>query len=401
MEWNSTSNIIYFISKKFIYSPNVSIFNFIDTLVKVNKDGIKFFYKNIPEKFYNLYKNNASIVIYQSISENNINYIQEKFLLFIDKLNYEINNTYNNKIENNNKSIKLPIMVFFSIKNNSFAKPCTGVWKMINLLYKKKKKLINSNKCIMVGNLAGRIKENNIKKDINVSDRAFAFNINIKFSTPEGFFKNNEIKHISKWRWDEKFLSNNEKKYLIEQKSNISSPNIINNIMKLDNLCKIIFITGMPSSGKSAICKNLQKKIYETNNKIICKILDENTNIIIKKIEFILNNHLNDKKSTELILLIDITFNYIEFINILKILIKFKLQTLIIETSINDKFNKLLNFINVENNNIYIIKPYEWKKYNSEINKIPKLINNLKFIKYIKLPILPNISKEFWYEYSY
>ena len=165
----------------------------------------------------------------------------------------------------------------------------------------------------------------------------------------------------------------------------------------------------MPSSSKTTICKNLKELWYEKNNKYKkpeCIILNNiDINPILNDLEKILYTNINQNSikndDIEGLIIIDIDFNYINIIKILKITSKYKLNILVIETKLSEKFNKLLNFINVEKNNKNIIKKHEWKRYYVENNKINKLVNNLNYIKHIKIPITPIISKEFWYEYSY
>ena len=213
MSWTKLENVIYHIPKNFKYNSNIAIFNFVNTLVKIkdtNESKFEFLFENVPEMLIQLHQKKASIIVYQSFSHNNIEFIEMLFFEFLNKLNSiyfnqnKINNESNsnesninesNSNESNSNEYKIPVIAFFSIKNNNFSKPCTGIWKMINLLYMKKNKEIDATKCISVGNLAGRIKSDNTKKDYNVSDRAFANNIQIKFTTPENFFSNKKKIH--------------------------------------------------------------------------------------------------------------------------------------------------------------------------------------------------------------
>ena len=427
MNWTKLENVIYHIPKDFRYMPNIAIFNFIGTLIKKKNSNDKsnnweFLYKNILDKLIQLHKNNASIIVYQSFSHCNIEFIKMIFFEFLNKINY----TYNQELSGSNESVvpvyKIPIIAFFSIKNNNFNKPCTGLWRMINLLYKKKNKKIDTNKCLMVGNLAGRLDINNNKQDYSVSDRAFAHNIQVKFSTPNNFF-NNKLTY-SRWQWDKCILSYNEKQHLMNIKESIYVPNILNELPKNTNISyNIVIVTGMPSSGKTTICENL-KKLWEERYKSNIYTIDENNNNnnincnifsniyiqeIINDLDNVLKNSYKQKSNSNGVhidninnlIIIDIDFNYINIIKIIKIIAKYKLYILLVETNLSKKFNKLLNFINVEKNNKNIIKKHEWNICYSENNKIHKLVNNLTYIKYIKLPIIPIPSKEFWYEYSY
>jgi len=434
MEWKYTENIVYHIPKSFRYTSNIAIFNFIDTLIKVNKNNVKFTYANVPDMLYDIHLKNASIIIYQSFSNKNIDHIKHTYTVFLDKVTKTLK-----KIKNVSD---IPIMVFFSIDDNKFKKPLTGLWKMINLLYDKKQKHINLQKCIVIGHLAGRLDSNKNKKDKSVSDRAFANNINVKFSTPDGFFEKTKIKYKSHWEWDRNILSNNEKKYIIKNTKEI--PNIFEYIYNLNKCsinylnCQIIIITGLPFSGKTTLCKYLKRKWNENtsihsnnsdNNKDIddkfsdCIVLSDSS-LTTDEINIRLNNTLNylsnlsnsdiynkenDNSVVEKIpsfskndkvIIIDVAFDYIKIINILKIIAKYKLYTTIVKPDISKKFIKLLNFIAAETEGKRIIKKHKWYHYHTEINKLSNL-KNISYVNLVDMPLIPVICEEFWYEYSY
>lgn len=420
MEWNTTENLIYHIPKVFKYNSSIAIFNFIDTLIKITKSSIKFTYINVPNILYDIHTKKASIIIYQSFSHKNIEHIKHVYNEFLNKLKKSLLYNYNIKINED-----IPIIVFFSINDNKFKKPFTGVWKMIQLLYRKQNKQIELLKCIMIGNLAGRLNYNKNKKDASASDRAFAHNINISFTTPDNFF-DQKNKYKYKWEWDRNILSNNEKKYITKNKKNV--PDIFNYINNMTNIninthrCFIIIITGLPFSGKTTLCSQLIEKWNKINSEnsdnyvmlsdSLLKIDEINQKLInILSYFYNLSESESSHTSAELesptndiyskkCIMIDIRFNYLNIISILKIIAKYKLYTVLIKPNISKKFIKLLNCIAVEKNDKTLMKKHEWSKHYIEINKLPN-IKKLKYVEILEIQINPIECKEFWYEYSY
>ena len=92
----------------------------------------------------------------------------------------------------------IPIISFISTRINKYSKPFTGMWKIIELLYRRESKTIEKPLSLVIGNKAGRINIKRRKIDKNCSDRAFAHNIKLNFTTPDRFFLNKSLMYIFK-----------------------------------------------------------------------------------------------------------------------------------------------------------------------------------------------------------
>ncbi|KAK7484043.1 hypothetical protein BaRGS_00024655 [Batillaria attramentaria] len=97
--------------------------------------------------------------------------------------------TVKDKIEAIIKELGIPVLVFISTGNSHYRKPSPEMW---NFFIKNCNQGVEVDKseCVYVGDAAGRAKgwANDKPKDFSCSDRMFAANIGIKFSTPEEFF---------------------------------------------------------------------------------------------------------------------------------------------------------------------------------------------------------------------
>ena len=156
--WKEMDTVVYCVPKAFNFSSTLAIFNFSGTLVKkVNSTKMKKFlaqrgipeggedksegkgekrpgkkvidilscmYPSVKEKLLGIYKEGASIIIYQSFNSRHIDDI--KIL-----------------IEEFRKLLRIPIAIFLSTSRNKYSKPFTGMWDLIELLYARNKKTID------------------------------------------------------------------------------------------------------------------------------------------------------------------------------------------------------------------------------------------------------------------
>ena len=142
------------------------------------------------------------------------------------------------KISDIQTKIGIDIDVIISTKNDYYRKPLTGMWRF----YKSHRNTkITRKKSFYVGDAAGRIYSNKLsnsknKKDHSSDDRYFAYNIGLKFYTPEQFFDIPEDKYTIKD---------------IDLKS-IEGDNININTGK-----NLVLFVGPPASGKTKLYKNL------------------------------------------------------------------------------------------------------------------------------------------------
>ncbi|VVU95764.1 Polynucleotide kinase 3 phosphatase [seawater metagenome] len=122
-----------------------------------------------------------------------------------------------------------------SIKKDKYRKPGIGMFEYLETQYS-----INKGDSFYVGDAAGRKKQGKIKADFSCSDRKFAFNLGIKFLTPEEFFLKQAINN----------------KFMI-QGFNPFNYNFETNKFNLEPKKKkqMIIMVGCPCSGKSTFCK--------------------------------------------------------------------------------------------------------------------------------------------------
>jgi len=201
------------------------------------------------------------------------------------------------KLNNIMKKITRINFIFASLKDDRFRKPMIGSWDYIkeNILTGYD---ITSKDITYVGDAAGR------DQDHADTDIKFAHNLNVKFMTPERFFKQldkNAPKQIAT-------ITYPNIQYYTEKEFN----SIVRNIMKIISSNNKVFIMmiGFPSSGKSFLRKhliNINDNIYYTNrddeaqkksnNNLINKnllnysyVIDDNTNMNPTKRNYILKD---------------------------------------------------------------------------------------------------------------
>ena len=140
------------------------------------------------------------------------------------------------KIYDIEKSLDINLDVVISSKSDYYRKPLTGMWRF----YKKTRtNTVSKKKSFYVGDAAGRIYKNNsfkgkVKKDHSNDDRFFAYNIGLKFYTPEEFFGViDEPHHI-----EESSLEHSK-----------------NNIINIDTSKNLVLFVGAPASGKTKLYK--------------------------------------------------------------------------------------------------------------------------------------------------
>jgi len=140
------------------------------------------------------------------------------------------------KIYDIEKSLDINLDVVISSKSDYYRKPLTGMWRF----YKKTRtNTVSKKKSFYVGDAAGRIYKNNsfkgkVKKDHSNDDRFFAYNIGLKFYTPEEFFGViDEPHHI-----EESSLEHSK-----------------NKIINIDTSKNLVLFVGAPASGKTKLYK--------------------------------------------------------------------------------------------------------------------------------------------------
>lgn len=111
-------------------------------------------------------------------------------------------NEIRGKIVDISAACKIPIAAVISTKEDEFRKPCTEMW---DIVYREhcclKGANIDKASSFYCGDAAGRaiMTLAGRKKDFSCSDRKFAYNLGVKFFTPEEIFKRAPAAPVDKW----------------------------------------------------------------------------------------------------------------------------------------------------------------------------------------------------------
>ena len=372
--WKLIDTVDCFISEDFGFSPTISIFSFIGTIVKkVDKtdNSLNYIYNFnlINDKISFINNNGGSIIVIDSFNSPNIDNIKCAFETF-------------------HKAIKCPVIVLFSTLRNKYSKPFTGTWNILRLLYKKQKKTIKKNLSLVIGNRAGR----KAKKDKDCSDRAFAHNLEINFTTPEKFFMN-DMKFYE-WSWCPNMLNKASKEKLLDNKTKV--PIIIDEINQLPKSEKYtIIITGSPSCGKTTLSNKIKRKWeqeYKTPSETLSDNILDHDNIILK-----LHEYLSANKSV----IIDLLCSYDKILQIIKKSMENFTPIMIIEIITSFQIVQLLDHIKVQSSTdskTQVLNKIYWSQYYKKYIK-PKY--DIPCVRYIEFPLVLNPREEIWMEYSY
>ena len=261
---------IYYYLENFKYkeSQSIACFDLDYTLIKpksgkkfpINHNDWEILFDNVPTYLKALVKNKYSIIIFtnqKGISKNKIT---------IEQLNEKLNNIQ--------KKLNIPINFIISTTDDKFRKPMTG---MFDFFLEKSNIIVDYNNSFYVGDAAGRIYKK--RKDHSSDDINFAYNIKLKFFTPEIFFNKIDEEHTS--------INLNLKSY---SKDSFEIPTDKN----------IILLVGPPASGKSFLSKskfNNYKIINQDTLKSKKKCLDKTIQYFKKNHNVIIDN-TNSKKDT-------------------------------------------------------------------------------------------------------
>lgn len=248
-------------------NKNIACFDLDYTLIKP-KSGKKFpkdkddwilLFPNIINYLKSLIKLNYDIIIFtnqKGISKNKTT---------IEDFNYKINMI--------KKQLDIDFSIFISTIDDKYRKPMTGMFDF----YKTFNNNIDYKKSFYVGDAGGRIYKN--KKDHSNDDRYFAFNIGLKYVTPEYFF---DIKD-DEYKLNEFNLELRDKNINLEKKEK-----------------HLIILVGPPACGKSYLSKNYFSD-YEHINQDTLKSLKKcilKTESYMKMNKNVIIDNTNYKKAT-------------------------------------------------------------------------------------------------------
>lgn len=381
--WKTSDTVKYYLNTDFKFSQTVAIFSFIGSIVKKvvpNESSDKLLYiydiNIIKEKLKLITDNGASIILIDSFNTDSIDDIQKSIEIFQKDINY-------------------PIISFISTKHNKFSKPFTGIWKIIELLYKNKNKNINKSISMVIGNKAGRISLKLKKIDSGCSDRSFAYNIGLKFVTPDKFFLDDNKFNL--WTWDAELFDKTLIESFVSNTNKMHIPIIHDEINKLCVSNKYtIIVTGSPSCGKTTFAKKIKRKWDIDYNKGLIENVSRNL-MNICEIEKEMDIILSANKSV----IVDLICIGEEITKIVKKSMENKSPILIIEIKTSRKIDQLLDFIKVQkalSSDINIFTKLEWNNYYRQYTQPTYM--GVSCVRYIEFPLILELSDEFWFEYS-
>jgi|AntRauTorckE6833_2_1112554.scaffolds.fasta_scaffold06170_5 bifunctional polynucleotide phosphatase/kinase len=199
----------------------------------VDADDIMLCFGGILEKLNKEFKSGKRIVVFSNQSHKNFQMFKKRVFWFIKEMNY------------------LPMTIIASLNKDLYRKPEIGMWEHIFGTQK-----LNIENCCYIGDAGGRFRQTKggpKKIDFSCSDRKFAFNIGIKYKTPEVYFM--EIsENIEKWSWGPfNPFDYKEKKDKEGLAITFSHP-------------EMIIMIGPPASGKSSFVKKFLKEYTRINN---------------------------------------------------------------------------------------------------------------------------------------
>lgn len=217
MSWIIEDNILIYNSN--VASELIASFDFDDTLVKFKSNKVLYNPNNKNIKDY-------KIVIFSNQLKGESDKIINRFNDFIKQINLD------------------SVQIFISLKKDHYRKPNIGMWTLMEEKYNDNIK-INNEKSFYVGDAGGR------PNDFSCSDRKFAFNIGIKYYTPEEYFLSS--KKTNDWSWNDISLSDYISNEIQEH------PQILVNVNEM------VILVGSPASGKSTFAKKFSN--YEIINR--------------------------------------------------------------------------------------------------------------------------------------
>ena len=320
------------------------------TLIKPKKnvfptsiDDWIYVFKNVKSKLIEYHQKGYNIVVFtnQSGFKNKKELIMERIKQFLDD------------------NSDIPISVFISTSNDFYRKPNLGMWEC----FIKNIPNFNKEESLYIGDAAGRVykKELKLKKDFSSSDVKFAYNIGIKFNTPEEFFM--DVMN------DDRISYINLGGLCIEQMKELKTIHKYTpqNPELFSNKLELVILVGYPGSGKSTFKNKYIEKGYLDIEKDKIKIK--------QKYMSMTKNAINTKKN----ILIDSTNPDVSS------------RKLFIDLCKKNDYEIKCIYFNISRNLSEHLNNFRMKLSNGIKKKIESVVYNV----YDKKFVLPNIKEGF------
>jgi DNA 3'-phosphatase len=375
--WKKVDTVVYYISPDFKFLPTIAIFSFLGAILKqINLANDKllytFNYDMINEKIKLISDKGCSIILFDSFETESVEDIQKAIEIFQEE-------------------VKCPIVSFITTKLNKYSKPFTGIWKIIELLYKTKNKYVNKEVSMVIGNKAGISHEKYHK--FYCSDRSFASNVGLHFSTPDRFFLGTQTE--IQWEWNKLCLDKFQLDKILHRANNIKHPIILDEINKLPISDKYtIIVTGLPICGKTTFIQKLKRKWDAEYNKGTIETNTDNINIDI------LEQWVVDSLTKNNSIIVELNSILLNLTRIIKKSMELKTPILIVEIKTPLKIQYLLNCLRVQTSktpDTVLISKYTLDAHNK---KCESPLYNIPCIIRIVYPFVLQPIDELWYKYS-
>lgn len=252
----------------------IAAFDFDDTLI-TTKSGLKFargeddwkwWHPSVPSKLKQLHAEGYALVILSNQAAVNLKSdpkMPNGGMRSLNNLRAKANAVF--------KALDLPVSLYAATEKDTFRKPRTGMWKQLLSDYGvsgDETGEVDLEGSVFVGDAAGRDADPKAgrKKDHSCSDRDFATNVGIGFSTPEEFFLGEEVKPFTRTFEPAKYL---DAEVMVQTDS---TPIVFSKKNELE----LVLFCGSPGAGKSTFYwTHLQRLGYERVNQDLLKTRDK------------------------------------------------------------------------------------------------------------------------------
>ena len=367
--WKDLGSVIIYNHPNFQFNSTVILVEFENCLI--NKIAPTQFYHAINPKTISPYRDEFIKVLQRELTEIGViivSSVPPNNKLAVDSLKRKVESFYD--------KYEIPAVAFFSMKDNLFSKPHTGIWKLINTFYKKNGHMIT--KACVVSDFGGRLMDREMQSgairttsDKTDMDRAFAHNIGMPYKTISEYL-NPEL--VEKFNWNNISLSPEQRVIYIEKLRAYKNADILKELFSGKQAdVYMIMVYGAPRSGKTTLSKLLVARWRDEERIGIIKRLGRdryapstlfNTaeKYIMDKINVIIDGHCHTKLLRE------------PFIKLAEM---YKVKYIIVEVNPGIDMAYIFNHIAVETaptEDTILYKNKEYYYYNSIVSRPENVI---------------------------
>jgi DNA 3'-phosphatase len=251
----------------------------LDSLLLYKSDGFMFHDTVIITDFENcLIKKCSNSKVYDTLNEVKVRLYDENFIRAINKLDkcsiICMANTINRqkiaidsikvKVQIFIELTKIPILAMFAMRPNKFMKPHTGMWGLLQKMYKQKglsiakARVISDQGGLMVEKQMPNTEDTYKKVVTKDLDRAFAHNIGVEYMPICQF--TGEQDQLS-FKWDQYIIPPEIRKLYVQKLEEYPNPKLFTILAQFkEPKAYAIMIQGAPRSGKTTLAHQIIDK---------------------------------------------------------------------------------------------------------------------------------------------